>query len=46
MTARSTTVAARTGFVLGLIAFLGLFSARRIPTSQPTSATDAIASAA
>ena len=30
-------------FVLALIAFLGLFSARRIPTRQPTSAVVAAA---
>ena len=33
-------------FVLALIAFLGLFSARRIPTRQPTSAAAAPAPAA
>ena len=31
-------------FVLALIAFLGLFSARRIPTRQPTSAAAPAAS--
>ena len=33
-------------FVLALIAFLGLFSARRIPTRQPTSAAAGPAPAA
>ena len=33
-------------FVLALIAFLGLFSARRIPTRQPTSAAEPAAGGA